>query len=85
MTELKAEIEICKLANKMQQRVDKIQSGENRTCATALINSIIKAAATLSINTPTNAKPWNWKAWVQEWNVFCYKHKKEIYTIKYRQ
>ena len=85
MTELKAEIEICKLANKMQQRVDKIQSGENRTCATALINSIIKAASTLDIKTPTNAKPGNWKAWVYEWNLFCYHHKKDIYTIKYRQ
>ena len=85
MTELKAEMEICKLAHKMQQRVDKIQAGENRTCATALINSIIKAAATLNIKTPTNAKPCNWRAWVYEWNVFCYHHKKEIYSIKYRQ
>jgi len=84
ITELKAEMELCKVTMKMQDRINRIQGGD-KSCAKALVNQFIKASSTLAIKTPKGShKPESWKAWVHEWNIFCYSHKKEIYTLYVR-
>lgn len=84
MKELKAEVELCKLAMRMQARIGQIESSEKRDLfhARKLIEMLQGAKQTFNFATPKHGCiPIYWKEWVQEWNLFCYRHNKDRYIL----